>query len=243
MRTFFLLLIACLMTSGCVASIPKEALLLPENSLADRQMQTRRFDTANNSAMLNAAAATLQDIGFTLDESEFTLGVLVASKQRDATSAGQVAGAVLLAALTGAVTHVDKDQIIRVSLVMRDIPGAEEKSAPPTTALTPTELASINSSVVKAVADGLRKKYPNEVSERIASKIAQDTAATLTTDLMKLAKVSTDGGQSTVRVTFQRLVLNTAGQITSAEQINDVEVYQEFFDKLSKAVFLEAHAI
>lgn len=242
MRTLFLLVLACLMTSACAASIPKEALLLPENSMADRQMQTRRFDTANHSAMLNAAAATLQDIGFTLDESEFTLGVLVASKQRDATSAGQVAGAVLLAALTGAVTPVDKDQIIRVAIVMRDIPGAAEKAAP-TTALTPAELSTINASVIKAVAEGLRKKYPHEVSERIASKIAQSTAATLTTDLMKLAKVSTDGGQSTVRVTFQRLILNTAGQITSAQQINDVEVYQDFFDKLSKAVFLEAHAI
>lgn len=242
MRILLLLLIVCFSTTGCVARVPTDALLLSENSLAERQIQTRRFDTANNTIMLNAAAATLQDIGFTLDESEFTLGVLVASKQRDATSGGQVAGAILVAALTGAVTHVDKDQIIRVSVVMRDIPTTE--SAPvQATALTPAELANIRSSVEKAVANGLHKKYPNDVSERIATQIGQDTAASLTNDLMKLVKANADGGKSTVRVTFQRIVINTAGQVTSAEQIKDVEVYQEFFDKLSKAVFLEAHAI
>lgn len=49
--------------------------------------------------------------------------------------------------------------------------------------------------------------------------------------------------ESTVRVTFQRLVWNDRGQVSRAESLEDPELYQEFFFKLSKALFLEAHGI
>ncbi len=46
-----------------------------------------------------------------------------------------------------------------------------------------------------------------------------------------------------VRVTFQRIVWDTSGQITHREGIKNPEVYQEFFDRLSKAIFLEGQSL
>lgn len=243
-KVLFCLAMVGLLLPGCTQSVPSHALELAPEALAARQVQTRRFDTTNHQAMLSAAATTLQDLGFTLDEAEYTLGVLVASKQRDAASGGQMAGAVLLAALTGAVTHVDSEQIIRVSMVMREIPSASKEEAPAKSSkLTPENVNHIKAEVVKAVAAGLRNKYPADVSTKVAQKIAENTATTLAHDLDTLVMVKGAAGQSTVRVTFQRIIYNTAGQITKAEQIEDVEIYQQFFDKLSQSVFLEAHQI
>ena len=161
--------------AACAVRIPKEALRLTPESLQQRQTQSRYFDTDDEAAILSASAAVLQDLGFNLDESETDLGVLVGSKQRDATEAGQVAGAIILAIFTGAVIPIDDHQKIRASLVTKPS-GEEEKRV-------------------------------------------------------------------TVRITFQRIVWNTDGNISRNESIDEPEIYQEFFSKLSKSVFLEAHAI
>lgn len=159
---------------ACQQRIPKEALQLSPESLADRQLQTRLFETNDEAMLLSASAALLQDLGFTLDESETELGVIVASKDRDATEAGQVVMAVALA-LLGANVPIDEVQKLRASVVTRPV---------------------------------------GEGGRRMA-----------------------------VRVTFQRIVWNNRGQISKQERLNEPESYQEFFSKLSKAVFLEAHEI
>lgn len=160
------------MLFGCQSSIPKGALAMSETTLEQRQLQTRRFDTTDESRILTASAGLLQDLGFSIDASESKLGLLVGSKERDATEGGQVAGAVAMALLFGVRTEVDSHQRIRASVVT----------------------------------------HPNP-------------------------------GQVAVRVTFQRVVWNSANRISKLELIDDAEIYQEFFEKLSKAVFLEAHQI
>lgn len=161
--------------SGCRTTIPPEALKLSPESLQQRQLQSRRFETNDEKKLLIACASLLQDTGFNLDESETQLGVIVGSKNRSAVNAGQVCGAIILAALTGSYVPTDKDQKMRACITTH--PSGENK-------------------------------------ENII-----------------------------VRVTFQRIVKNTQGQVTKREGIVDPEIYKVFFDKLSKAVFLEANNI
>lgn len=158
---------------ACNQTIPKEALQLTKESFELRQLQTRSFDTKNEKKLLIAGAGVLQDLGYNIDESETSLGVIVGSKDRDATEAGQVVGAILIAALGGGSVPIDKNQKIRASLVT----------------------------------------YPTGKKT------------------MKL------------RVTFQRIVWNTQGQVSKTQSIEDPLIYQDFFDKLSKAVFLESNEI
>lgn len=160
--------------SGC-ATIPKDAFKLSATSLEDRQMQSRKFTTLDTKLLLSSGASVLQDLGYTIDESNVGLGVLTASKQADATNAGQIAGAVMLALLTGTVTPTDDEQKIRICLVIQD--GLADESS------------------------------------------------------------------SIARITMQRIIWNTQGQISRVESINAPEIYQAFFEKLSKATFLEANQI
>lgn len=167
-------LVSIFLITGC-KTIPKDALTLSPESLAERQMQTRKYETKEEGNILSACAGLLQDMGFNLDESEIKLGLITSSKMRSATNAGQVTAAIFVALLGGGSMPIDKEQKMRACIVTR--PTGEQ------------------------------------------------------------------GGYIAVRVTFQRIVWNTQGQVTKSESLIDPAIYQEFFEKLSKAIFLEGQEI
>lgn len=178
-RSAAALAISVLLACTACSTIPTDALTLAPDSLAHRQLQTRRFDGTNEKAILAASAGVLQDLGFNLDESETRLGLVVASKERSAYSASQITVAIIAAAF-GVTESVDKRQKIRVSLVVRP---ADNNSKP------------------------------------------------------------ADARDFVVRITFQRIIWNTAGQVTHILAIDEPDIYQQFFDKLSKSLFLTANEI
>ena len=52
-----------------------------------------------------------------------------------------------------------------------------------------------------------------------------------------------EGAGFYVRITFQRMVWDSANEVSRIERLDEPELYQGFFDRLSKSVFLEAHKI
>jgi len=241
-KFLFPLLLISLLAYGCVQKIPQEAMQLPPESLANRQLQTRIFQTGNEDAVLVAANAVLQDLGFNLDETCVELGVVVGSKTRDATDAGQVFLLALLGGLgnnPNAVNAADATQIIKVSLVVRGLDQEGEVD----TDLSQERIAAVREKVHDAIYNGLLEKFPKDTCERVAKTMAEDTAERLANDLDTLLSVKDSPGNTAVRVTFQRVVFNQIGQVNAQSQIADVDIYKEFFEKLSKSLFLEANAI
>lgn len=178
MRNIIIACSATAMLAGCV-TLPPNAFVVSQEQLARRQIETRRYDGVKEENLLIASSNVLQDMGFSLDNSETKLGLLSASKQRDATDGGEIAVAIVVALLGGGAAPISKDQTIRVSLVVR-----------------PVQATADNSPV----------------------------------------------DSHFVRVTFQRIVRRTDNS-TYAQTLNEKELYEGFFEKLSKSVFLEAQKI
>jgi hypothetical protein len=122
--------------AGC-AGLPKDAFTPSASVVKIRSEQTRRYNGIAKSDILAASAGVLQDLGFTLNESQEKLGVLVATKERSARSAGQIALAVLAAALSGVMTPTDKDQTFYLTLVVSPVDQVKSVTLAKTTNLAP----------------------------------------------------------------------------------------------------------
>jgi hypothetical protein len=101
-------LLAVVLLGGCALPASPQAqaaaLTFDAAGLAQRQAETRRFDTTDQRAMLSAAVGVMQDLGFTIEESSVAAGLLNASKVRG----GQVirASLVVRPSTTGPATLV-----------------------------------------------------------------------------------------------------------------------------------------
>ncbi|HOD35982.1 MAG TPA: hypothetical protein PLR20_10910 [Syntrophales bacterium] len=175
LRILALQLSGILLLAGCAAVTLDRDLNLTPEMFAQRQMQTRRFETTDEQRILRTCAALLQDTGFNIDESEARLGILTASKNRDATDPVQWAVYLTAAIFLGVPILPDEDQVMKAFVTTRP--------------------------------------------------------------------VGTEGRQVAVRVVFERHVFNTEHHLAKIEALNDPKMYQTFFEKLSKALFLEAHDI
>lgn len=122
----FIALILCLGLISCVATIPKGFLKPSEGNLEARQLQMRQYETTDQILIISAVAGVLQDLGFTLDESESQLGLVSASKKADASRKAEtiLAGiADILGALSGSHSNIsetlDATQVVKASVVAK----------------------------------------------------------------------------------------------------------------------------
>lgn len=128
MRRLIITTVAVALLSGCGATLPQKAFMVNEAQIARRQIETRKFPGTKEEALLVASSNVLQDMGFTLENTEMKLGVLTASKQRDAMETKEIVGAIALA-LVGVNKPLSVDQTIRVSLVVRPLQATAETAA------------------------------------------------------------------------------------------------------------------
>ncbi|NGM21442.1 hypothetical protein G3576_15570 [Roseomonas stagni] len=72
-----------LLLAGCIAPTADQqasAFTPTSTAVAARARQSRRFDTTDQAMMMQAALGALQDLGFTIEESQADAGVIVGSK-------------------------------------------------------------------------------------------------------------------------------------------------------------------
>ena len=187
-----LTVLSLLFVAGC-GTLPENAMELSPDSLALRQLQTRRVESIDEKALLAASVGVLQDLGFNIDESETRLGVIVASKKRSAVDTADI--------ITSSL------ETLAVEMVFALVFGVDESEG------------------------DIHFDVTQKIRISIVTRPALDSSGQPRQD----AQV--------IRVTIQRLVWDDEGNLTRAESIEDPKVYQKFFDRLSKSIFLELQAI
>lgn len=165
---YILLLLGVVIMSGCGAK-SIEMIKMDTSTAEERALQIKSYESGDYLEVFSASLATMQDLGFHIDFTDKELGVISASKSRDAAEIGeQTMG--FIAALLGA-----------------------------------------------------------NISP--ALKASQDIRATVV--------VASNNKSNYVRLTLQRILYNIQGGVIGMESVKDAEIYNAFFEKLSKGIFLE----
>ncbi len=165
--------------SGCAATIPEDALRLPESTLEIRSIQTRTFESPSESVILAATIALLQDMEYNIERIEKPLGVITASKVSDADSVGEKTGLFFLDLICMAGGNSNCDAM---------------------------------------------------------SSAKDEQHITLT--MVVLPSLARRGDYVT-RITIQRVIFDKERRIKVLERIDDAEIYQQIFENLSKAIYIQ----
>jgi hypothetical protein len=128
-RKVMTVMFAATLLSGCV-TMPPDTFRVTENVLQLRALDTKRYEGSSREKMYSAAAGVLQDMGFTLTETQAGLGLLVGTKDRSAVEAGQVVGIILVALLGGQPQAMDKNQRFFASVVVADVLDEKGNAVP-----------------------------------------------------------------------------------------------------------------
>jgi hypothetical protein len=78
------LLLGLLALAGCATTTPTN-IAGSGTQLETRQIQTREYDTLNKAMTMRSVIATLQDLGFTIDQADAELGTVTATRLDDYT--------------------------------------------------------------------------------------------------------------------------------------------------------------
>lgn len=91
-RAFVAGLIASSLLAACAATPAQQIASLTPSSgaVSSRTRESRRFDTNDRNLMMQSALGALQDLGFTIDESDLQTGIIVGSKLAGAEIRAQV---------------------------------------------------------------------------------------------------------------------------------------------------------
>ncbi|MGD8241744.1 MAG: hypothetical protein PVG19_03185 [Desulfobacterales bacterium] len=127
----------------------------------------------------------------------------------------------------------DEDRLLKAGLgVLQDSGFTIEQSATPCGLIVAT-----------------RRRDVRENGKILASAVLllfTGIALPLDADQLVTASLATnpvDSESTTVRITFHQMVWSIHGDLKINENMRDPEVYQAFFAKLSKSIFLDAHEI
>lgn len=217
--TYSLLLLAVL-TTGTHYALAAEQDATESTALQQRALESRRFDGLTSKELMSASINVIQDMGFNVDEADAGLGTITASK-----------------------SWAPDDPI-----GLRD--GKDWLSIP---SVGPLSLLSAAFETHRSYVKNFKQDYrASLVIKPIASAIPAGKAKQAKgkkNDSNKESDRLSDTKNFVVRIIFEKTSKLDANQqptdtpLAYSETVKDPVLYQDFYDKLSKSVFLEAQKI
>jgi hypothetical protein len=117
------------------------------------------------------------------------------------------------------------------------IVASKKRSAVDTADIASSALESLLFGMLEALLSG-----DNESEGDINFDVTQRIRISVVTRPARDSSGQPRADAQVIRVTIQRMVWDDEGNLTHAESIEDPKVYQKFFDRLSKSIFLELQA-